>query len=256
MKVALVQLESSITNISINELSILKYVNKAINDGVKLICFPEMALCGYSLENIKSREIEQRELIKKLYVVSKKSNITICIGGIEQSNSDPDKYYITQYVIAQTITGYRKTHLGQREKAVFSQGNEIPVFNIDGTTFGIMTCYDGHFPELTSKMALKGAQFILHPSASPSETWKRLKFWKRYLVARAYDNRVWIMALNLCFCKKGGGILVYDGNGDVISETETNENKMIYIDFKHTTYNTHRMCNRDFKADRRDDLYE
>lgn len=255
MKIALVQIESIVENPEEYEKTIMDFIDKAIVSNVELICFPEMAMCGYSLENLSEREILQKPFLNRLEHVAREKSITISIGGIERSKSDDKKFYITQYVISDKIEGYRKTHLGQREKTFFTPGNSIPVFKLKDVTFGIMTCYDGHFPELCSKMALQGAQFILNPSASPSETWKRIKFWERYLIARAYDNRVWVMGLNLCFGSKGGGILVYDGNGDEIIRHENSDNTMVLIDFKHKEYNTNRMCNRDFKTDRREDLY-
>jgi 5-aminopentanamidase len=64
-----------------------------------------------------------------------------------------------------TCSLYRKTHLFDREKLIFTPGNLG--FNVAQTPFGIvgmMICFDWYFPEAARTLALKGAQIIAHPS--------------------------------------------------------------------------------------------
>ena len=41
------------------------------------------------------------------------------------------------------------------------RGQELPVFNLDFGKVGIMTCYDGWFPEPARILSLKGAELIV-----------------------------------------------------------------------------------------------
>lgn len=248
MRIAIAQLQY-------NTDLIFKYVKEAIMSNVELICFPEMALCGYSLENIEENEIKQRPIIDELKDIATKNSICISIGGIEKSEENNSDYYISQYIINNSVETYRKTHLGQLEQTVFKQGDDIPVFKYKDITIGIMCCYDGHFPELATKLVSKGANILLNPSASGNTAEKRVRYWKKYLNARAYDNRVWVLANNLLFRGKGGGILVYDGRGEIVKESIKTEATMSIIDYSPITYRSKGMCLRDFKLDRRDDLY-
>jgi len=251
MKIALVQTKPNINDFEDNYKVILEFLDKALKGKADLICFPEMALCGYEIQGIREREISQKSYIMKLQQYSIDNKITICIGGIEKDN---DLYYISHYVINNEIQRYRKTHVGKKESTVFSSGNDMPIFEIENVKFGIMTCYDGHFPELALKYALKGAKFILNPSAAPNLPSKRLNMWSKYLVARAYDNRVWVLATNLLFNGKGGGLITYDSNGDKVMSHSGENEYMEIVEVSFTDYSK-TMRNRIFNEDRRVDLY-
>ena len=251
MKIALVQTKPSPFNLKDNYRSIVKYLDKAKEGHVDLICFPEMALCGYDIDGIKEREISQRTYIKQLQEYSCANSLTICIGGIEKEN---DLYYISQYVINSEIKVYRKTHLGKKESSVFTPGSDMPIFEIAKIKFAIMTCYDGHFPELALGYALQGAKVILNPSASPNEPAKRLNMWYKYLVARAYDNRAFVLATNLLFHGKGGAMIAFDSNGDQILSYSGQVEHMEIVNVNLINYSK-TMKNRIFNEDRRVDLY-
>lgn len=73
-------------------------------------------------------------------------------------------------------------------------GNEIRVCpGPKGAVFGVMTCYDGDFPEVARDLAAQGANVLLRPSSymEPySEPWS---FVNR---ARAYENLAYVIAVN------------------------------------------------------------
>lgn len=73
-------------------------------------------------------------------------------------------------------------------------GSEISVCpGPKGAVFGIMTCYDGDFPEVARDLAAQGANVLLRPSSymEPySEPWS---FVNR---ARAYENLAYVIAVN------------------------------------------------------------
>ncbi|MEO6215049.1 MAG: carbon-nitrogen hydrolase family protein [Sphingomonas sp.] len=58
---------------------------------------------------------------------------------------------------------YRKRHPAIR-RSVYSPGEEMPVFTVDGLTFGIMICNDTNYPELARTLVARGAQALFVPS--------------------------------------------------------------------------------------------
>jgi len=58
---------------------------------------------------------------------------------------------------------YRKRHPALR-RSVYSPGEEMPVFTIDGLTFGIMICNDTNHPELARALVARGARALFVPS--------------------------------------------------------------------------------------------
>jgi len=105
---------------------------------------------------------------------------------------------------------YRKTHIpailpsnlkggtGSYEKFYFSPGQELPVFDVDGIRIGIQICYDRKFPEGSRVLALEGARIIFMPicAATYGETKFRAITWDLPLQARAYENGVFVVAVN------------------------------------------------------------
>ncbi len=105
---------------------------------------------------------------------------------------------------------YRKTHIpailpselaggtGSYEKFYFSPGTAFPVFHLCGTKVGVQICYDRKYPEGSRLLALQGAEIIFMPicAATYGETALRGNTWDVPLQARAYENGVFVVAVN------------------------------------------------------------
>jgi predicted amidohydrolase len=135
-------------------------------------------------------------LAEKLRQTAKLFHVTAAVGMAERGS---DAFWSTQLVCGAdgTLGVYRKTHLGSREKAVFSAGDALPVFH-DPIPFGIGICYDMHFPEAAAAMRAQGATLIVSPHAAPVKAGQRSEVWMKYMPARAYDNRVFVACCNMC----------------------------------------------------------
>lgn len=84
---------------------------------------------------------------------------------------------------------YRKVHpaaLLSLEKNYFRGGSSFPVFQLGELTVGISTCYDNLFPESRRRLALRGAELIVAPCATPIED-----PWENFLSTRALENGVY-----------------------------------------------------------------
>ena len=82
---------------------------------------------------------------------------------------------------------YDKNHPYSQEllNGGVTPGTEIPVFETDFGTVGIMICYDSWFTDVAELLALKGAEIILFPS---------MGYYQSIMPARASDNCVRIVA--------------------------------------------------------------
>ena len=109
----------------------------------------------------------------------------------------PGLYFDTAMLISPEgeIAGkYRKVHpaaLLSLEKIYFRGGSSFPVFRIGEWTAGISTCYDNLFPESCRCLALRGAELIVAPYATPIDD-----PWENFLSTRALENGVYIAACN------------------------------------------------------------
>src|SRR6476660_8472627 len=82
---------------------------------------------------------------------------------------------------------------------------EFPVFDLCGTKIGIQICYDRKYPEGSRLLALKGAEILFMPicAATYGETKLRDRTWEVPLQARAYENGVYVVAVNRAGDEKG-----------------------------------------------------
>lgn len=230
-RIALVQMESIVSNKEENLTKISDFVDKASDKGPEIICFPEMSLCGYD-RNFPRNLGEKIPgcISSRLLKMSKNKNITIIVGLLEIENSIR---YITQIVTFPDgrVEKYRKTHLGENEKKFCAAGDKLPVFkmkslkNIDEEVkFGIGICYDLHFPEVVSIMSRQKAQIIFAPFASPMNGEKRFSVWEKYMAARAYDNRVYIAACNF------KGLALWNPYGNLVSSYKKDDENITVFD--------------------------
>ncbi|KJS85824.1 MAG: nitrilase [Peptococcaceae bacterium BICA1-8] len=236
VRIALVQMQSSVGEITRNLDVMRKYIEEAKKKSVKIICFPELAVQGYTRELAGGlAEVIPSSASEVLVSLAKANNITIITGIIEKSSTI--KPYITQLICTHKgeLFRYRKTHLGISEEPFFTPGNELPVFNIKEANFAVQVCWDLHFPEVSAIYSLNGAEIIFAPHASPTIVGDRKEIWLRYLTARAYDNSVFICSCNLIGINGqgsefGGGCLVIDPKGQVIGEDFSGKEGMLIVD--------------------------
>lgn len=188
--------------------------------GSDMICFPELSLTGYSTDQSPEYAMDVDDpRVTDIVDMTSDSDVAICFGFVETGP------YITQ-VIAEggRIVGvYRKTHLGEREAAVFMPGNELPVFRTSKAVVGIQTCWESHFPQITTSHATKGADIVLMPHASGLSRNRRRDSWNKILPARAYDNTLFVASCNMVGDNGsgtvfGGGACIIDVRGNVIAE--------------------------------------
>lgn len=240
MRVAAVVMESIVGRTSDNLVRIEAFVRKAASQGVHIICFPEASITGYS---VKEKIIDYAEPIPgpssdALVRLSRSTGLTILSGLVERG--DRGNFFITHIVTSPQGLGdtYRKLHLAPNEEKLYSYGDSLPIYYYGKMSFGIELCYDTHFPELTTIMALRGVEVVFLPFASPREIPKeKRERWLRYLPARAYDNSIFIVACNQVGRYNSGlsfpGVaLILDPKGRIIIEGCGEEERMIIADLR------------------------
>ena len=244
--------------------AMLPWIKASGEAGAAVVCFPEMNITGYTnLREIKdSAEPVPGPISRDLSKLSKNHGIAILAGILERDEAG--RIFPCHLVIRSDgfVGVYRKLHIAPPEQENFTPGDQIPVFDVNGLRFGIQLCYDAHFPELSTQMAIKGAELIFIPHASPRGTPKdKYRSWMRHLSARAFDNSVFIVACNQSGDNGKGldfpGIAVIIGpSGEVIEKNLSGKESMVVLDLKAQDLNRvkgHRM--RYFLPNRRPELY-
>lgn len=185
----------------------LPLIEEAGHKGVQVLCFQELFTQPYFCPSQDKRWYAAAEAIpdgpttRLMQDLAAKHQMVIVVPIFEQ-DPVPGVYYNTAAVIDAdgTYLGkYRKTHIPQVdgfwEKFFFRPGaSNWPVFQTRYCRLGVYICYDRHFPEGWRALALKGAEYVVNPSATVSSLSEYL--WKLEQPAAAAANGCWIGAIN------------------------------------------------------------
>ena len=174
---------------------------------------------------------------------------------------------------------YRKTHIPDdhfyQEKFYFTPGDTgFLTFATEYGTIGIGICWDQWFPETARCLVLKGADFILYPTAIGSEPileCDSMPHWRRCMQGHAAANLVPVVAANrvgtehvdpceengmqkssLCFY---GSSFMTDETVEVLVSATREEEEILYQDYDVDEIRNNRLSWGLFR-DRRPDMYK
>ncbi|MCK5224343.1 carbon-nitrogen hydrolase family protein [Candidatus Calescamantes bacterium] len=220
----IVQISSS-ESIEANCKKAFSFIDQCIDEcGAELVVLPETVTTGFNpgispeaLAGLSRTQLP--EWLDRAKNKAKEKGIYLTWPTYE-SSEDSKAVFNTVYLISPSgdIVGkYRKTHLFPTERPENGgwsvAGNDTPVFDTPLGKIGIIICFDGDFPLLSMKLAEKGAQIILRPSAFL----RSYDIWKLTNRARAYDNHVFVAGANCTGTDPSGTI--YYGNSMIVSPT-------------------------------------
>lgn len=255
MKIGLIQINNTF-DISKNIKKIIEFMET--KKEVTYFILAENALTGYTSDPSELNTIgleDERMLILKDYC--SKNDIHLFVGAALRLT---DGYYNSYLYIHHTIQVYHKTHLGLREKQLFNAGDDLNVFQTDSMNFGTCICIESHIPDISKTYALRGADCLLMPFASSSPCGLRETLWQKYLPARAYDNGVYVIAINLTGTLKGmtytGGMMVINPKGQVIMNYFGHDETIRVVDLDKQEVEARRIGKTNYLNRRRQELYE
>lgn len=184
-----------------------------------IVCFPELAVCGYPPEDLIFKNSFIEENLKCLEEIRMRTeNIVAVVGFIDKQKK---QLFNSAAVMAnrKIIDVYHKMHLPNYgvfdEKRYFAGGTGFTLYKLRGIIFGINICEDIWIRDGTiSNQAKKGASFILTINASPYHLGK-IYLRQKILKEQARKNKVFILYTNLV---GGQDELVFDGQSMLISE--------------------------------------
>jgi N-carbamoylputrescine amidase len=265
-RIAAVIFHSPLKNVAQNLQRMEEWIRAAKKQQAAIVCFPEMNICGYSIrgDSLESDdEPRSGSVAKKLQKLARENEICILAGMAEKGAAD--RLYASHLVATpEKLAGsYRKLHIAPPERHIFAAGTQVTLFKFNDLSFAIQLCYDAHFPELTTRMALEGADVLFIPHASPRGTpQEKFDSWLRHLPARAYDNGLYLVACNQTGdnqegLKFPGVAMVVNPLGRVIAQKKGMQEGILFADLKAAELKAVRQHPmRYFLPNRRPDIYQ
>ena len=202
---------------------------RAVSDGADLVVLPELVTTGSGFadaaEATRRAEPMDGPTVTALRKLSARHGVVLAAGFNETSGLD--RPYNSAVVIdrGELLACYRKTHLWDREKLLFTPGDQPPpVVATSVGRVGLVICYDLEFPEVTRRLGLEGAQLLLAPANWPllgkPAGERPVEIAKAQ--AAAAQNKVYVVVADRCGADRGeaytGGSVICDVTGYLLAE--------------------------------------
>ncbi|QKW35456.1 carbon-nitrogen hydrolase family protein [Actinomadura sp. NAK00032] len=216
---------------------------EAAGHGAKVVVFPEFAM--FTAPKLDDRFVDSAEPLDGPFVaglgeLARRHGVHL-VAGVNERLDAPDRppapahrrsadelrsaSRISNTLVAigpggGIVAEYRKLHLydafGYQESALVRPGDigEPETFTVDGVTFGMQTCYDVRFPEVTRRIVDAGADVLALPADWVPGPLKE-DHWRTLVRARAIENTVYVAAAGQCAPTGAGNSMIVDPMGVV-----------------------------------------
>ena len=172
--IAVAQLGVSVGEADANRKAAAAAIAEAAVADARLVVLPELSDSGYVFADAdEARSLAapaaNNVTLREWRALADAYNLTIA-GGFCELGADGKLYNSAAIVDATgTRTVYRKAHLWDTEKKIFTPGDGAPpVVELPFGKVGLMICYDLEFPEWVRLAALSGADLIAAPVNWPA----------------------------------------------------------------------------------------
>jgi predicted amidohydrolase/dienelactone hydrolase len=180
--IAVAQLAITIGEPDANRQAAAAAVAEAAAAGAGLVILPELCDSGYVFgadadqASAEARSLASRaddSVTLRQWCALALAHQVVIVGGFCELGADGRLYNSAAVVDASgTRAVYRKAHLWDKEKLVFTPGDAPPpVVDLDFGRVAVMICYDLEFPEWVRLAALAGADLIAAPVNWPAASW-------------------------------------------------------------------------------------
>jgi predicted amidohydrolase len=194
MKVAISSLNQVWKNKSENQAACDKHAAAAAETGVDLLVFPEMTLTGFCMDAEElSEPVGGSESIQFFRDLAVRYQLSVVFGFIAKGDGYTNRAVAIDFR-GNVVGSYDKVHpfVYAGEDKVFTGGDHLATFDINGFTVGLTICYDLRFPELYSALS-SSCDLVLNIANWPAS---RHLHWDALLRARAIENQFYMLGVN------------------------------------------------------------
>jgi predicted amidohydrolase len=202
-------------------------ITEAVAAGAQIVVLPELVTSGYLFsgpDEARSAALRAGDPALDRWVTA--AGEAVVVGGFCELGDDGALYNSAVVIDRGSVVGrYRKTHLWDREKLIFTPGDRLPpVLATRCGVIAVMVCYDLEFPEVTRAAAVQGAELIVAPvnwPRTPRPAGERVGEVVTAMAA-ARANRVAIAVCDRTGAERGQrwaeGTVVINADGWVVAE--------------------------------------
>jgi ribosomal-protein-alanine N-acetyltransferase len=241
LKIGLAQVKQT-ADFDANSETILRFVEKAANQGVQILCFPETQTVGYRADIVDPFApvpVDELDVLHAEVAHRCKALGMACILGTEiptETNGNHAKPFNSALVIGEhgRIVGiHHKTKLTPFDALAYTPGESFKTFALFGLKIGVVICFEGfRFAETTAECVRQGAQLVFHPQNNTTRPndWK-IPIHHAMITTRAAENTIWFASCNACLTPhQNSRSMVIAPDGRVHAQTEMKREELLVCD--------------------------
>jgi predicted amidohydrolase len=172
-RIACCQLAPAVGHPEANRLTVERAVRAAAGRGARVVVVPELASSGYVFRDAAEAralaETRDGPTLTAWAGLARELDLVL-VGGFVELGEDGTTLFNSAVLVdpSGVLAVYRKAHLWDTEKLVFTPGDAAPpVVDTPQGRIGVIVCYDLEMPEWVRLPALAGAELICSPSNWP-----------------------------------------------------------------------------------------
>ncbi len=229
----------------------LDLIEQAVRVGVQLLCFPELCCLPWFLGGPDPRWLQQawpvdHPALKRVQRTAGIHRCVVIFPFLERSASGALHSSAAVIDSDGSLLGLvRRQHVLPAEGDHIVQGEGVmPVFGTTAGRIGVALGHDLHLPEVARCLGLQGAELILFPTASSTDTPRIL--WEAEPLVVAAQNGCWVGACNRVGTETlrgpggarvttfGGGSYFADARGRFLARASRDQPATIRADLPHS----------------------
>lgn len=234
LRLGMAQIKTALGDIQANLDKHLAMIAEAKKQGVQLLCFPELSLTGYSLQDLTHdvavRPSPENPIFKPLFKASREMDLTV--GFVDEDRRH--RFFIAAAYLSQGELAhvhhkcYLPTYSLFDEGRHFAWGNHIQAFDTQFGRVGMLICEDFWHASPPYLLWLDGADILLLMSASPgrgldsSDRLASARWVEKVTQAYASLFTSFVAHTNRVGFEDGfnfwGGSIVYDPDGECVQQ--------------------------------------
>jgi N-carbamoylputrescine amidase len=214
-------------------------IQAAAQQGATVVCLQELTLSPYFCTR---SDVDGKPYMEDIHTgptaqfvskIAKAYNVSITSSLFEKAGYNTAVAYNSQ---GELIAITRKQHIPSGEKYhedfYFKPGDsDYPVHEIAGHRWGLPTCYDQWFPELSRIYGLKGTEILTYPTAIGGEPtapgFDSQPMWQKVMVAQGIMSNTFVIATNRIGCEDNlefyGSSFISTPMGEILAQAPRNQ---------------------------------